>query len=141
MQLPANGYVEESVVRNTAPQSERQSRSQLDIRNMIHGSRSRARRIRLDAEQKIWAYQHTLQRGANPVIEGSSGARAAVETKQRLHIVARSAPPISPASQIRQDLCRARRLLIPIRGLAQIQQLAAWRIGGHLPVIRTADQK
>ena len=38
MQLAANGQVQQSVVRNTAPQGERQSRSQLDIGDAIDAS-------------------------------------------------------------------------------------------------------
>src|ERR1019366_5883646 len=79
-QSPANCKVEKGVVRNAAPQRERQARSQLDIGNSIHRPRSCPRRIRLDAEQKIGANQYTLARRASFdkifVAQGSSSAAA-----------------------------------------------------------------
>ncbi len=87
MQFPADRQVQQRVVRNAAPQKERQSRSQLDIGNTIDGTGSGAGGIGLDAEQKIGAHQHALQRGANPVVESSGRASAFIEGEQRLHVV------------------------------------------------------
>src|SRR6185295_10996901 len=97
MQLAANGQVQKSVVRNTAPQGERQARRQLDIGNAIDGAGSGARGIGLDSEQEIGAYQCAFQRGANALIEVSRGACAFIEAEQRLNIVVSSGAAISAA--------------------------------------------
>ena len=96
--------------------------------------------IGLDAEQKIGAHQHALQRGANPVVEVSGRARAFVEAEQRLDVVVGGAAAISPPREVRQNLRRAGSFFGRIRGLAHEDQPAAGRILRHLAVIGTADQ-
>ena len=78
----------ELVVRDAAPQEERQPRRELEIADPIYRARLGARRIVLDAEQEFWIDQQPLERPLQTRLEITLGVAAArvVERRQPVDI-------------------------------------------------------
>ena len=83
------GEVEQLVVRNAAPQEERQPRRELDVAQPMDGAGRDVRRILLDAEQEVRDRQHALERALDAAVEAAAGASLVVERQQRVDVVLR----------------------------------------------------
>ena len=78
-QLPALGHVEQLVVRNAAPEEERQAGRQLQVADPVALAGRDALRIALDAEQELGADQQPPQRHLDAGVEAAAGASPVVE--------------------------------------------------------------
>jgi hypothetical protein len=100
--LSARCEIEKLVVRNAAPQKERQPRGQLQIGEPIRvGSGTRG--IELDAEQELGADEQPFDRLPYTDIEPSFGAASFVEAQERRNIRGGHRTPERAASQRRED--------------------------------------
>ena len=106
-QLSANRQIEQLVVRDAAPEEERQARGELDVGETIRGARRDRVRIGFDAKQEIRADEQPLERRADAAVEVAVGTAALIEAEQRLDVVVRHRPAIRTPRQRRQDLRRA----------------------------------
>src|SRR5262245_56860033 len=127
VQLPADGRVEQLVIGDAAPQEERQTRRQLDVRKGVRRSRRDAGRIGFDLEQKIGAHEHTLDAGANARVEVSFSASGLIEAHERLDVVAGRRPPVRATRERRENLRGAGGLFTAAGGLADVYPLTAGR--------------
>ena len=110
LQLAAHRHVEQFVVRNAAPEEERQTRRELDIGDAIRRACREMCRIDLDAEEEVGSDQHALERRLDRLIERPGPSARPVELDQRLHVVVGHRTPIGAACQRRKDSLRARLL-------------------------------
>src|SRR5207247_7201068 len=105
----------ELIVRNAAPQKERQPRSQIEIAEAIDGSRGRARRLALDAKEEARRGQDPFDPALDAGGEAAAclaealakaGLSCSVELDERLHVRLGDGPPIRARRDRRQDLSR-----------------------------------
>ena len=92
-----NGKVHELIVRNAAPQEERETRGQLQVAHSICGAGLGIRWIALDSEQELRIDEKALDSALNAGVECSRSARApafAIEANQRLDIALGDRTPI-----------------------------------------------
>ena len=73
---PAIASVEQFVVRNAAPEEERQPRRELEIADAIGGVRRDAGRVLFDAEQELRAHQDGAQSAISMPASKPPSARA-----------------------------------------------------------------
>ena len=105
---------QQSLVRDAAPQEERQSRRQLEIADAVHGARRRRRRVALDAEEELGIREDALQRHPDAAVEVAALLPpAVVERDQRLNIRVGDGPAVGAARQRGQDGLRATPLRLP----------------------------
>ena len=78
--------VEQLVVRNAAPQEERQARGEFQVADAIGGIRRDAGRILLDAEQELRTHQHRAQRHLDAGVETALRPGVFVELQRNLQI-------------------------------------------------------
>ena len=110
LQLAGGGDVQQLVVGDAAPQKERKARGQLEIADRVNGSGSRARRIALDAIEKLRTDQQAFESPLDAEIEVPFLAAVVVEREQRGDIGIGYGTAISPARQGRKNLLGASRL-------------------------------
>ena len=108
--LPLPASVEQLVVRNAAPEEERQTRGELEIADAVARRRARRSRIALDAEQELRAGEQTLERQLDAGLERCRRRGQLRRTEQRAEIVAVvDGPPIGAPRERVEDRLGARR--------------------------------
>ena len=130
-QLSPLGEVEKLVVRDTAPEEERQARRQLEVADAVVGVRRRARRVPLDAEEELRADQQPADRHLDAGVEAAAVAAALVEVDQTVHVLTVDRPAERAPREGREDVPRARGLFIDRRaggGPARQDPLPARRL-------------
>ena len=86
-QLARRGDVDQLVVRDAAPQEERQPRGEREIADAIRLADGGSRRLRLAAVDELDVGEDPLQRGLDAVVEGAFFAAArTIELHQRVHV-------------------------------------------------------
>ena len=100
--------VEQLVVRDRAPQEERQPRGELQVADRVDAVRREIRRIALDAEQELRRDEQARQRFLNPPLEAALVVPGTVEPEQRVHVRIGDRPAIGPPGEGSQDFLRAR---------------------------------
>ena len=115
MQLPLRGHLQQFIVRNAAPEEERDARRQFQIAQAIGGPRRNPRRIGHDTKQEVRADEQRAQRSFDADLEAAALPAFVVEPNQAVQIRRDDRPPIGAASQRRQDLPGARRFLCRVR--------------------------
>ena len=141
--FPRCGHVEQLVVRNAAPQEERQPRRQLEIADAI-------RRVRRDARPDparrgtgtAGLTSTRRQRHLDARVEVAVRARLPIERERALQIGVGHRPPIGPPHQRRREsVLRGRVFLVPaLAGLRHEDPAAARRVAGPLRRVRTDDR-
>ena len=111
VQLAARRHVEQLVVRDAAPEEERQPRRQLEIADAIRRVRRDAGRILLDAEQELRAHQHGGQRHLDAASKSSVRARLPIELERPVQVGVGHRPPVGPPHQ-RARICLAARVFV-----------------------------
>ena len=137
-QRPAGRGFEQRVVRDAAPQEERQPGGQLQVAHAVCGRRRRAGRLLLDADQEVRRRQDRLQRQPDARLEIALAAAQPVDLQQRPNILLGHRTPIGPPRQRGDDLPRAR-LVVATTGIAGQDPLAAGRRVWHRAVERAGD--
>ena len=84
----AFGRVQQLVVRDAAPEEERQARRQLDVADPIRRARRRGPRVALDAEQELRARQERAQRHLDARFEAAGLALARPSMLPSSHVAA-----------------------------------------------------
>ena len=106
---PLAAALEQIVVRNAAPQEERQPRRQREIRQAVRGAGSDARRIGLDAQQELRTGEDAAQRHVDAAVEGAGLlAPAREEVEQHLQIGGAHVAAVGAPRKRLENLPRAR---------------------------------
>ena len=87
MQLAAGRDFQQLVVRQAAPQEERQARGQRQVVDAVDGARREVARRLVGAEQEVRVRQHGGERAADAGVEVAFGAAGFVEAHQARHVV------------------------------------------------------
>jgi hypothetical protein len=106
-------HIDQLVVRDAAPEEERQTGGQLEIADVVRAVRLKVLWIPLDAEQELRAHEQASERHLDPRREVPRGPAFVVEAEQQLEVRVGDRPPICPTSQGRENLirtCNFRRL-------------------------------
>ncbi len=85
-QLAALRQVEQLVVRDAAPEEERQARGELDVRDAVGRVRRDAGRVGLDAEEELRVHQHRAQGHLDPRVEVPLRAGTPVQLHRLLEV-------------------------------------------------------
>src|SRR5580658_9041901 len=129
MQFPFARQFQQFIVRRTAPQEERQSRSEREIAELVRGAGRKIAGIGLKAEQKLGARQDELKRRFNSSVETPVAVAAPlIKAKGCFQIGILDWPSISPAKQRGDDLARARQLFFLVLRSANEDFCARWRL-------------
>ncbi len=140
-QFAALSQVEQLVVRDAAPEEERQARGELDVGDAVGRVRRDAGRVRFDAEEELRVHQHRAQGHLDPRVEvpllhghcryNSIGLRRSASIDR---------PPVGPAHERGEDAPGTRFLLARCLRLADEDPAAAGRVSVSLGVIRPGDR-
>ena len=103
-----DGAVEQLVVRDAAPQEERQARGQLQVADAVGRAGRGVRRIALDAEEELGADEQPLEGALDAPVEAALGAALLVERQQQVEVGPGHRSAVGAAGQGREDLARAR---------------------------------
>ena len=103
VQLARDRHIQQLVVRDAAPQEERQARGEIQVAHAIDGTGSRAGGILFDAEEEMRAHQHGGERHLDAGVEVAIGTGLPVERERPLQIRVRDRTPIRPPHQRRKD--------------------------------------
>ncbi len=106
---PAAAAFEQLVVRNAAPEKERQARGQLQIADAIRRARRGVGRFVLDAKQELRTHEHAFERPLNAPIESAFGSAGGVEGQQALRRPRRSPGADTPAAPASKESAWRRR--------------------------------
>jgi hypothetical protein len=99
--------LQQVVVRNAAPQKERQPGRQLEIVDLERVSRPYALRVPFSTKHEPWVGQDRVQRPLDAGGEAALRLPGAVEREQRLDIGIVDGLPIGPSRKCLEDLARA----------------------------------
>ena len=100
---------EQLLVRNAAPQEERQARRQFHVAHRVRGARPDAGGIAFHPINKGRARQHAGQTGADARVERLTVLTGLlVEIQRRLNVGGGNGPPVRAASQVGEDARGAR---------------------------------
>ena len=138
-ECPARRHIEQLIIRDAAPQKERQSGGQLEIADLIDGVRLDARGIALDAEQEVRGHQQSSQCLLNALLEVPLLPTGLVEPQQRLDVRLGDRPAIGSARERRQDLGRAGFLAAGPGWLTDEDPAPARCVPGPRGVVRTFE--
>ena len=129
-QLPLLRQAQQLLVRDAAPQEERQTRRELDVADPIWRVRRDASGIGFDAQQELRADEQTLQRLIDPLVEAARRGAVAVERHQRLDVGGRHRTTIGAASESAENRSRAR-VGVAISGgsAAALLGVGSWSLG------------
>ena len=133
-QFPALGHIEQLVVRDAAPEEERQAGRQLQVADPVALPGLDPFRIALDAEQELGTHQQPPERHFDAAIEAAFGAPPVVEHKDPLDVFVGNGPAVGPSRDGRQDLPRARGLLL--RGRAGFRTAGEDAVAARRPFDR-----
>ena len=100
-QLAPNGGVEQLIVRDAAPQEERQSRRQFEIADSVDTARRYFLRVAFHAEQELRVGEHSAQRRCDSSVEIAFGAPFAIEGHRLVNVGFGDRPPIGAPHQRR----------------------------------------
>src|SRR5580658_2450656 len=119
MQFPFARQFQQFIVRRTAPQEERQSRSEREIAELVRGAGRKIAGIGLKTEQKLGARQDELKRRFDSSVETAVAVAAPlIKAKGCFQIGILDRPSIPPAQQLRDDFARARQVILAVLGSA-----------------------
>ena len=105
-------HVQELVIRDAAPQEERQARRQLEIGDAIRRIRRRALRLTLEAEQELRAHEDAANRQLEARLEAAlRPRRRGIEPSGDLRSSSVDRPSIGAPRERRDDLLGARRFV------------------------------
>ncbi len=96
-QLPLTGQIEQRIVRDAAPEKEREPGGQLQVSDRMRSPWRGVGRIALDAKQKLRADQKPLDGPLDPEVESAFRPAGGVEGHQALHIGGGNGPAVSAA--------------------------------------------
>ncbi len=120
-------HAQQLIVRDAAPQEERQPRRELEVADAIDRAGRNVRRIALDAERELRAGQNPLQRRLHARVECALLAAKHVEVVQPFEIARCNLAAIGTARKRRDDAACACILFACRRGTAREDAAAAWR--------------
>ena len=118
-QPPLARHIQEFVIRNAAPQEERQAGGQLEIADAIGLAWTDAFGLLFDAVQETGRDQDARDRLLDAGFEVAVAAALLVEPEQRLDFIVQQRAAIRAVGERRDDLPRARSLLIRAGGMTQ----------------------
>ena len=139
-QLAALRQVEELVVRDAAPEEERQAGRELDVGDAVGRARRDARRVRFDAEEELRVHQHRAQGHLDPRVEVPLRAGLPVQLHRLPEVRVDDRPPVGPAHERAEDPPGTRFLFARFLRLADEDPAAAGRVAVALGVIRPGDR-
>src|SRR5687768_16766313 len=122
--------LEQLVVRNAAPQEERQARRELEIADAVDAAGRNVRRLFLDAVDEARRDEHAGQRDLNAGLEVPRRAPLPVKRHQRVEVRAGHGAAVRAPRDRRQDVLRARLFFRRGRGPADEDATTAWRVAG-----------
>ena len=140
LSVAARGQVEQLVVRDAAPQEERQARRELEVADAIGRPRRDAGRVLFDAEQELRIHQHRAQGHLDPRVEVSLRTPLPIERHRLFQVGVGDRPAIGPADQRGQDPSGAVFFVIRSRRLADKNPAAAGRVAVPLRRVRAGDR-
>ncbi len=100
-QLASNGGVEQFIVRDAAPQEERQSRCQFEIADSVDTARRYFLWVAFHAEQELRVGEHSGQRHCDSQVEIAFGAPFAIEGHRLVNVGFGDRPPVGAPHQRR----------------------------------------
>ena len=141
VQLAGDRHVQQLIVRNAAPQEEREPRRQLEIADAIRRVRRDAGRIGLESEEEVRAHQHARQRHLDAGVEAASArpfSKSASGPRRSAAVTGRRYARFISAVRI----CRAARSSSSPgpAGLRAEYPAAAGSVAGTLRAIGTDDR-
>ena len=139
-QFAAFGQPQQFIVRNAAPQEERQARRQLQVTEPVGGARLHALRILLDPEQEFRTHQHRGQPQFDAGVEAPLLARRAVQPERPFQVGVGDRTAIGPPHHVGEDLTRAGGFLLHGRRLTTEDTGAARGVTGAGRVVRPDDR-
>ena len=139
-ELPTHRDVQQFVVRDAAPQEERQPGREFHIADAVGRVREEPRRVTLDAEQEVGVHEHPFERELNTGVEVPLAPPGRIELHQGRHFAVTDRPAIGPAGQPRENAARARRFVRRRGGPADQNFAPTRRIARAVERIRTADR-
>src|ERR1700722_10601183 len=107
VQIARLGHPEQCLVRNAAPEEERQPRCQVEIADAEHLAGGGVRRIVFDTEQKARIHEHPLQRELDAPLESPSALTGVKEPAERVDFGRRWRAAIRAARDGRENASRA----------------------------------
>ncbi len=141
MEVAFSCRLEKLVVRNSAPQEERQTGRQFQIADRVDTSRRRARGLGLDMKRELWTGQYPLKRPLDASFKTSRFACGLIELHQPLDVDIRHIPAIGPLRQRRNDFSGARFLVRSSCGTAGKNLATAGRVAGTGRIERTRNHE
>lgn len=133
------GKVHQFIVRNTAPQEERQARGQVEIANPVRLSGRQIRGLGLNPEEKLGLGKNRAQRHFNAVIEIRTLSSGFINFYQAFHILRSGRLTECAAREVGNDLLRTLLFLACIRRPASENLLASGNVLGANRVVRAFD--
>src|SRR5205823_4621916 len=129
--------VEQPVIRNTAPQKEREPRSQLQIADRMNGARLRLRAIPFRAKYEVRARESSLQRKLDPAFEAAVAPAGFIELQRAVQILLACGTPVCAPQERRKNPLRTGLFLSCVRRPANEQASAAWCVSRTRRMERT----
>src|SRR5262249_33540318 len=131
--------VEQLIVRDAAPQEERQTRCEFQIVQAVRRVRRRTRGVLLDTEQEVRTHEDPSQPQVDARLEVAGAPPGPVRRRQLLTIRRRQRTAECPTGDRRQDPASTRCLLIRRGRMTNEDPPAAGRIAGSRDAFRTAN--
>ena len=141
LQLALARQRQQFLVRDAAPEEERQARRQLEIAEAMRAARRDVRGIALDAKHESRAREDGLQGCLDARLERPLAPALIVETDERLQVGVGHRPPIRAAGQGAENLLGARQVGGRVGRTARKNPPAARRVAGTGGVERTGDRQ
>ena len=139
LRRPCLATVNQLVIRDAAPQEERQPRGEIEIGDAVRLTGRDARRFLLGTHEEIGTREQTTQRQLNPFVEGSIGAPLLVEVDQRADLRLRDGAAIRATCDAAENLASTDLFLRRGRWTTGEHLAAALRVLGALRVERARD--
>ena len=136
------GRIEQRLVRDAAPEEERQARGDLHVAQAVRLSGGGTGGVAFHAQEEIGVDEHPLQRELDTGVEAAAVLPAAVEeAEQRVQVVRRHRPAVGAPRQPRDDIGGAGSLVLGRRGLrpAREDEPPARRVADPGDGVRPAD--
>ena len=139
-QLTLNRRVEQFIVRNAAPDKEREPRRQIQIRQAIHGTRRGIRWILFDTEEKVRAGEDRAKRHFDAGFETARRFALLIELRQHLHFGSGHGTPKRTPRQSGNHLLRAAVFIGWLLRAAGEDAPPAWCVARTGRIERTGDR-
>src|SRR5262249_11279042 len=127
-QFALYSQIEQFVVRNAAPQKERETRRQLEIGEAVRRTSDDVGRLALDPEHEARRGENSPEAVLDASVEAAFFPSRAIETHQRRCVLIGERATKRPAGDRRENLLRARLLFSGVRWMAHEDLPAALRI-------------